>query len=313
MGCCIQSFYPLLFVNLSSPTTRAYLCLAAICVIWSTTYTGIKYAIRDFPPFLMVSIRQTSAGLVMLAIAAASGKAHWPGRRYILRQSLTGLATITGGNGFVTWGMQFVSSGLSAVIGSLTPVMVLLINIVWRGTDRISPRMVVGVFLGFAGLGIIFHDGWADFLKPDYRWGIIACFGSCLTWSLGTVMAKKFNASQYSPIFNAGLQVTAGGLGALVMSILFDPNWQIHHTTEGWLSVAYLSLIGSALAFTIYLYALKHLSATVASLYTYINPIGAILLGWILLGESLNGWMAGGMLITIVGVWLVNSGANATE
>ena len=288
--------------------TRAYLALAAICIIWGTTYTAIKYAVRDFPPYLLVGIRQTAAGLLLLGLALASGKASNPGRRYVGRQMLTGLATITGGNGFITWGMQYVSSGLAAIIGSLTPVMVVLISLFWNA-ERVNARMMAGVLLGFGGLGLIFHEGWQDFLKPEYRWGILGCFGSCFTWSLGTVMAKQWNSPRVSPLLNAGLQITAGGLGGFVLSFLFDKTHVIHHSLESWLAMFYLVTIGSALAFTLYMYALKHLSATVSSLYTYINPVVAILLGWLLLGESLTPMIVAGMAVTIVGVWLVNRSA----
>jgi drug/metabolite transporter (DMT)-like permease len=226
----------------------------------------------------------------------------------MMRQILTGLFTITGGNGFITWGMQYVTSGLAAIIGSLTPVMVVLISLTWRSSERINTRMIAGVLLGFGGLGIIFNDGWQDFLKPEYRWGIAGCFASCFTWSLGTVMAKRWNSPAVPPLFNAGIQITAGGLGGLVLSGLFDKSHTIHHTAESWLSMLYLISIGSALAFTLYMYALKHLSATVSSLYSYINPLVAILLGWALLGESLTLGTIAGMFATITGVWLVNSG-----
>lgn len=290
-----------------SATRRAYLALALICIVWGTTYTAIKYAIVDFPPFLLVGIRQTAAGLLLLLLAFGSGKIQIPNRRYILLQSITGLATITGGNGFVTWGMQYVSSGLAAIIGSLTPVMVVLISLVWHGKERIHTRMILGVLLGFGGLALIFREGWEDFIRPEYRWGIAGCFASCITWSLGTVMAKQWNAHGVSPLLNAGLQITAGGLGGFVMSFFFDTSHTIHHTTQGWISVAYLAIIGSALAFTLYMFALKHLSATITSLYTYINPVVAILLGWALLGESLTAWEVAGMACTILGVWIVNS------
>lgn len=108
---------------------------------------------------------------------------------------------------------------------------------------------------------------------------------------------------------NAGLQICSGGLGGLVLSVLFDKNWTIHHTLHGWASILYLVTIGSALAFTLYMFALKHLSATVSSLYTYINPVIALLLGWALLGEALTIWIAIGMSITILGVWMVNRGS----
>ncbi len=289
--------------------TRAYLALAAICIIWGTTYTAIKLAVRDFPPFLLVGIRQTSAGLLLLGVAFASGKLKvMRDRRYVARQAITGLATITGGNGFITWGMQFVSSGLAAIIGSLTPVIVVFVNLAWRGTERINSRVLAGVLLGFGGLALIFSDGWQDFMKPEYRWGIAGCFSSCVTWSLGTVMAKRWNSPNVSPLLNAGLQITTGGLGGLVLSFFFDKNHYIHHTSEGWMALVYLITIGSALAFTLYMFALKHLSATVSSLYTYINPTVAIILGWLFLGESLTLWEGFGMLVTIAGVWLVNSG-----
>ncbi len=310
----------------SRPLVRAYLALAAICVIWGTTYTAIKFAIRDFPPYLLVGIRQTAAGLLLLAWALAAGRVRMaavpPGmlesgeqqggsalsRRYVGLQVLTGLCTITGGNGFITWGMQHVSSGLAAVIGSLTPVVVVLINLGWKGAERINALTIGGVLLGFGGLGLIFHHGWADFLQPDFRMGILACFGSCLTWSLGTVMAKRWNDRRVSPILNAGLQITAGGLGGFVLSLLFDRSHTIVHTPEGWAAVVYLALIGSALAFSLYMFALQHLSATVSSMYTYINPMVAILLGWMFLGEQLSVYEIAGMCITLGGVWLVNRG-----
>ena len=266
-----------------SATHRAYIALALICVIWGTTYTAIKFAILDFPPFLLVGIRQTAAGLLLLALAFFNGRIQLPPSRYIALQALTGVATITGGNGFVTWGMQYVSSGLASIIGSLTPVIVVLLSLAWHGKERIHGRMVLGVLIGFSGIALIFRDGWQDFIHPEYRWGIAGCFASCFTWSLGMVMSKQWNSPAVSPLLNAGLQVTAGGLGGFGMSLLFDTSHTIHHTTMGWASVTYLALIGSALAFTLYMFVLKHLSATVSSLYTYINPVVAILLGWALL------------------------------
>jgi drug/metabolite transporter (DMT)-like permease len=290
-----------------SATKRAYLALALICIIWGTTYTAIKYAVIDFPPFLLVGIRQTAAGLLLLTLAWMSGKAAMPDGRYIRLQMLTGLATITGGNGFITWGMQYVSSGLAAIIGSLTPIVVVLISLAWHGKERIHVRMIAGVLVGFAGMALIFREGWQDFVRPEFRWGIAGCFASCFTWSLGTVMAKQWNAPGVSPLVNAGLQITSGGLGGFVLSAFFDQHHTIHHTLNGWISVAYLAIIGSALAFTLYMFVLRHLSATISSLYTYINPVVAILLGWLLLNESLTAWEIAGMALTILGVWIVNS------
>lgn len=290
--------------------TQAYLALAAICIIWGTTYTAIKFAVRDFPPFLLVGIRQTTAGLILLLIAYLSGKITPVSNLYLRRQALTGLAIIAGGNGFITWGMRFVPSGLSSVIGSLTPVLVALFALLWKDNkEKMSKLTILGVLTGFIGMGLVFSDGWADFLNPDYRWGIAGCFASCCTWSLGTVMSKRYNDHQVSPLMNAGLQITTGGFGGFILSALFDTTHKIHHTSEGWIAVSYLILIGSALAFTLYMFVLKHLNVTISSLYTYINPIVAILLGWLLLGESFTWLELFGIAVTIFGVWLVNKGA----
>ncbi len=311
---------------------RAYFALAAICIIWGTTYTGIKFAVRDFPPYLLVGIRQTIAGLLLLAVAFGNHRWRKSGskgtkivadtgiavpnpltRRYILLQMLTGLFTITGGNGFITWGMQYVSSGLASLIGSLTPVFVVLISLAWRSGERITGRMLAGVLLGFGGLAIIFSHGWQDFLKPEYRWGLAGCFASCLTWSMGTVMAKRWNSPAISPLLNAGIQITTGGLGGFLLSALLDSSHTIHATPMGWLALVYLITIGSALAFSLYMFVLKHLSATVSSLYSYINPTVAILLGWLFLGEMLTIWELLGMTVTIAGIWLVNTRQTAGE
>jgi drug/metabolite transporter (DMT)-like permease len=297
--------------------TLAYIALGIICIVWGTTYTVIKYAIRDFPPFMLVGLRQTTAGIIMLSVAIGMGygqQLRMLPRSYLLHQVVTGVATITGGNGFITWGMQYVSSGLSSVIGALTPVVVLLISWAWhRRGERFHIWTIVGVLLGFAGLGVIFNDGWADFLNPNYRWGIAGCFGSCLTWSLGTVMSKRFNDPSISPFVNGGIQITAGGVGGGLLSLLFDTSHQIHHTREGWAAAIYLAVVGSALAFTLYMYILRHLSATAASIYTYINPIVAITLGWLVFDEHVNTAMLLGIGITLVGVWLVNRGESISK
>jgi drug/metabolite transporter (DMT)-like permease len=295
----------------------AYLALAAICLIWGTTYTAIKYAILYFPPYLLVGIRQVSAGLLLLTLVKVTGK--WRQSQaalsphYLSTQALIGVVTITGGNGFITWGMQYVSSGLAAVIGSLTPIVVLLIQFSWhRRGERLNGFTLSGVLVGFAGLGLIFNHGWADFLNPDYRWGILGCFASCFTWSMGTVMAKRFNSSAVSPMVNASIQVTAGGVGGLLLSWMLDTTTHIQHHWQGWTALLYLILIGSALAFSLYMFVLKQLSATAASLYTYINPVVAVLLGWWVLSEPLHWLEAIGMGGTLLGVWLVNRGESST-
>jgi drug/metabolite transporter (DMT)-like permease len=287
----------------------AWLSLGSICVIWGTTYTVIKFAITEFSPYLLAGIRQTAAGAILLFCAFVFKLWQPLSSKYLVRQVLAGTLMIAGGNGFITWGLQYVSSGLSAVIGALTPVAVAMITLIWTGGKKMHWLLIVGVLVSFFGMGLIFQDGWKDFANPDYRMGIIGCFGSCITWAIGTVMAKQYNDTNVSPVLNAGLQVFSGGVVLLLMSFLLDKNPQLGSSWQTWAALSYLILIGSALAFTLYSYTLKHLDATVSSLYTYFNPMFAILLGWLFLGEQLTWIEVLGMVVTIFGVFLVNRGS----
>ena len=291
------------------PIYLAWLSLAAICVIWGTTYTLIKVGVSEFSPYLMAGIRQTGAGVLLLLWARISGVLRPASTAYLLKQATAGLFMIAGGNGLITWGMQYVSSGLSAVIGSLTPVVVALISLIWQDKEKMHWLTILGVLVGFGGLSLIFHEGFADFSRSEYRWGIAACFGSCLTWSIGTVMAKRFNQDDFSPVVNAGFQILSGGLALLLISLIFEPDAHLGQSWQTWGALVYLTLIGSALAFSLYMFTLKHLDATVSSLYTYINPIVAIVLGWAFLSEHLSIYEVIGIGITILGVFLVNRGS----
>jgi drug/metabolite transporter (DMT)-like permease len=288
----------------------AYLSLAAICIIWGTTYPAIKIAVTEFSPFLLAGIRQAMAGLLLLAGARIFKLWKPVSRAYLIRQAITGGFMIAGGNGFITWGLQYVSSGLSAVIGSLTPLVVALLSLIWQRSDeRFHWLTGLGVIVGFGGLSLIFHEGWSDLTNPDYRLGIAGCFASCFTWSLGTVMAKHYNDVHASPVMTSGIQVTSGGIMLLAISLFLEPYPHLGTSLIAWLSLLYLILIGSALAFSLYTFTLKHLNATVSSLYTYINPIVAILLGWFFLHERVTMIELVGMLITLVGVYLANRGS----
>jgi drug/metabolite transporter (DMT)-like permease len=295
-------------MNTSNTKTKAYLGLAAICIIWGTTYTAIKFGVRDFQPYLMVGIRQSFGGILLLVWAFFSGKITRLSTKYLAIQAIAGVLMITGGNGFITWGMQFVSSGLSSVISSITPVLIVILTLLMNGSEKINRLIILGVLLGFGGLGLIFREGWADFANPVYQKGIFACLSGCVAWALGTVISKKYNDKDISLIFTSGLQLLAGGLMAFILSIFFDKNHTLPQSWQPWAAITYLALIGSALAFSIYLYVLKHLSATVSSLYTYINPIVAIALGAIFLGEKFTWTEAIGMSVTLLGVYLVNIG-----
>lgn len=214
---------------------------------------------------------------------------------------------ITCGNGLVSWAEVFVPSGLAAIICSAMPVIVIFINIGLNKSERPNAFIFLGSFMGLAGIVLIFSEFLADFANVNYTLGIILIFVATSCWAAGSVMSKRHN-QQTDPFLNAGIQMVFGGLFCLPFSFAFDnlSNIVWHH--EAVYSLIYLILVGSVAAFAMYSYLLTKLPVTIASLYSYINPLVAVILGWIVLNEKLNLKIGLAFMITIGGIYLVNRG-----
>lgn len=285
---------------------RPYLALAVVCVVWGTTYMALRIGVENFPPILFSGIRNAAAGIILLGLLFFSGKLPKLGRREITAQLLPGILMVAVGNGFVGWSERYIPSGLAALIVSVMPVYVVLINIATSKEKKMPSGSVIGgLLLGFVGIVLMFRDNLRDFGKPGYAMGIILSFIAVLSWASGTILAKK-RRSTTDAFTNAALQLTSGGLVLLMMSPFIDRYEQVPaFTTAGFYALIYLIFIGSILAYNCYLYALNHLPVTIVSIYTYINPFIALLLGVIFLGESITwiSWLALGS--TLCGIFLL--------
>ena len=212
---------------------------------------------------------------------------------------------ITIGNGFVSWAEVYVPSGLAAIICSTMPLWVTVINITIMRSEKLNAMVMAGLFIGLLGIVIIFSEHLAAFANLHYRTGIIMIFVAALGWSAGSIIIKR-NRQGSDPFLNAGLQMFTGGIFCFLFSLAFD---DLHHVQWGMpaiLSLAYLIVMGSAVAFAMYAYVLIKLPITIASLYSYINPLVAVVLGWIILGEKLNIKIGIAIVITVLGIYLVN-------
>ena len=267
----------------------------------------MRIGVRAFPPFLFAGLRQLSAGLLLSGYLLISRKSTFPTLGQLGRQALAGFLMITLGNGLVSWGEVYVPSGVAAIICSFMPVFVTLINLTINRAELPNGLIVLGVVTGLAGIVLVFNEHLAAFINPHYQLGIVFIFIASLAWAVGSVIIKKSNLNT-DPFLNAGMQMIFGGMGCFILSILFDDLRGVHWTTTILFSLSYLILIGSVTAFAMYAYVLTKLPITIASLYSYINPLVAVLLGWIILDEKLNSkiWVA--MVITIIGIYLVNRG-----
>jgi drug/metabolite transporter (DMT)-like permease len=256
----------------------------------------MRIGVMEFPPFLFAGIRQFTAGVLLSGFLIFIKKIEFPSYPNLARQALAGLLMITLGNGLVTWAEVYVPSGVAAIICSFMPVWMVLINLTINRSEFPNGLIVTGVLTGLGGIVLVFSEHLADFVNQKYQLGILLIFLSSLGWALGSVM------------INAGLQMFFGGLWCFVFSVLFDDLSNVHFTATTIFSIGYLSLVGSITAFMLYTYALTKLPITIASLYAYINPLVAVVLGWVVLDEKLNFKIGFAIVVTVIGIYLVNKG-----
>ena len=288
-------------------TLIAYFCLAGICLIWGTTFLVMRIGVMHFPPFLFAAIRQLTAGVLLTGFLLIVKREQFPSWNVLRIQAFRGFLMITCGNGLVSWAEVFVPSGLAAIICSTMPVLVILINLTINRTELPNWLIGLGVATGLSGILLVFSEYLGDFANPNYRMGIILIFVATLTWAIGSILTKRKNYDT-SPFLSAGIQMFFGGLFCLPFSLAFDDLNHVVWSSEVVYGLAYLIIFGSVMAFSMYAYTLSHLPITIASLYSYINPLVAVVLGWLVLDEKLNMKIGAAFLITVTGIYLVNYG-----
>jgi drug/metabolite transporter (DMT)-like permease len=286
---------------------KAFFALVLVCFFWGTTWLASREGVQHMPAIQLAGIRQCLGGLcyvifyLIRGAALPKGKEWWP---IIILSFLNFMVS----NALSTWGVQYISAGLGAVIGSIFPLWLVLIGM-FSAKTKIKTRAVIGLLLGFAGICVIFYKHLADFSNPEFRFGIFLSIASTWSWAFGTIYTKK-HAAHFNPYFGLGLQMVISG-AVLVSSSHVSGNaislWEI--PWQSWASIAYLVVFGSVLSFIAYLYALQHLPTEQTSLYAYINPIVAVFLGWIIFREELTPFIIVGVLITLFGVYQVNRAA----
>lgn len=284
-----------------------YFALAAVCLIWGTTYLALRIAVLHFPPFLFSAIRQTVAGLILAGSILAFTKIELPSKEHILRQAIGGFFLMTLGNGLVAWGEVHVPSSIAAIICSLMPLMVILINLSVNREETPNVPIFIGVALGLVGIVMIFGEHLNEFSTLGYTLGIITIFGAVISWAGGSIWIKKHNADS-NPFLNAGLQMLFGGLFMFPASLAFDDLSNVSWSPEAGWSMLYLIVFGSIIAYACYSYALRTLPMTIVSMYAYINPLVAVVLGWLVLDEQLTVRMGIAIVITVAGIYIVNRG-----
>ncbi len=285
----------------------AYLALAAVCLIWGTTYLAIRIVVEDFPPFLFSGIRQIIAGVILLLFMFTVGKQKLPSRKILAQQALGGFLMMTLGNGLVAWAEVHIPSGIAAILCSLMPIWVIVINLSVNKNEKPTLPIMAGVIMGLLGIILIFGQNLSDLANTNYLIGIFMILLATLGWASGSVWIKKQNVDT-NPFVNAGLQMLFGGVFMLPISLAVDDLSNLHWSANAFYATLYLIVFGSIIAYTCYSYAIRKLPMTIVSMYAYINPLVAVVLGWLVLDETLNTRIVLAMCITVAGIYLVNRG-----
>jgi drug/metabolite transporter (DMT)-like permease len=266
---------------------RALWAWVIVCLVWGSTYLAIRVGVESLPPFLFAGVRWTLAALALAGIARLMGESLPAARKDWITLMVTGLLLITGGNGLVVWAEQYVDSGSASIYVVTVAIWSAAFDaFIPGGKTRFCTSLVAGLALGLVGTFILTGVTPATLLSTDLR-GPLALVAASGAWAFGSVYLKR-NPVGVTFSIAAAVQMLAGAIGLLLIALLLGESIPTAPSLEGLGALAYLIVFGSLVGFTAFGYALRHASPTVVGTYAYVNPVVAVLLGAVLLGEDLG-------------------------
>jgi len=282
--------------RLADPRLLIPLALLALYVIWGSTYLGIRYALESYPPFLLAGVRFLVVGSLFYGFLRLRGVAP-PTSLQWRNAAFTSVLLLGFGNGLVCYAEQRVSSGIAAVaVASMPLFAALFAGLYGQWSTR---RETVGLLIGFAGV-VVLNLGSG---LSGSRLGAAALLAAAMCWAFGSVWSKRQDMPSGS--MNTAAQMLCGSAALLLMGFGGGEHLPAHPTLRATLALAYLAVFGSLIAFSAYLYVLKHARPAVATSYAYINPPIAVLIGVLLAGEHVGPYDLTGMAVILLGVGVI--------
>jgi drug/metabolite transporter (DMT)-like permease len=267
--------------------------------------------VATMPPFLLTGARYLCAGLILFVVSKLRGDAVPRDRRTLGNLALCGILMGAIGNLSVVWAEQWVPSGFAALFVGTAPFWVTLIELTRRAGERLDARRAAGMLIGFVGVALLVTPrGAGKAFDAHFVIGAVAIQVGCIAWQYGTVRGK-YTLGAVPPLMSSALQMLAGGFVVSVVGFALGEAPRFHVTPRTFAALAYLALFGSVLAYTSYVYAAQKLRTTTMSLYAYVNPVVAVILGWLVLREQLTWVSVIAIVIILGGVALVQSGRMA--
>ena len=290
----------------------AYSAWAAVCFFWGTTYLAIRVGLETLPPMLFAGMRFIMAGAVVLVFMLVWRGARLPRGREWLDLSVVGLMLLGVGTGLVVWAEQWVPSGPAALLVATSPFWVAGLERARHDGERTSMRAIFGMLVGFSGLALLVAPGlFGASLNGHYLLGMLALQVACASWSAGSVYAKH-HQTQVAPMMSAAVQMLVAGVALTLIGTMTGQWSGIRFSARTLTAFVYLIVFGSIVAYGSYTYAIQKLPLSIVSTYSYINPLIAVLLGWIVLAEPLGWRVIAATSIILGGVALVKTAPKRT-
>ena len=275
--------------------------LIVVYIVWGSTYLAIRIAVREgsgFPAFSMAGMRVFAACLILFAWAKLSKENLKVGKRELGVLAVSGVLLWVGGNGLVSWAERRADSGYSALLIAALPIWVTIMEAV---IDRRRPtlRLLGALLIGLAGVGVLNGPVILEGSDKDI-FAAIALIGAAVFWGMGAIFQRR-KALTLKPEVSSGYQHLFGGIGLFTVAFLIGEPTPAP-IPEAWVAWGYLVLFGSVFAFTSFIKALRLLPTNIVMTYAYVNPVVAVFLGRVILGEAITLWTIGGSALIVLGV-----------
>jgi drug/metabolite transporter (DMT)-like permease len=290
------------------PVWKTLLAFAILYLVWGSTYFAIRVGVQEVPPFLFAAMRFSIAGLVLYGWMTAQGEPSPSGIQWA-STSLLAILFFVLDYGLVYWAEQRVPSGIAAVMMATTPAFMALWEISFLRTQRLTVRLALALLIGLGGVAVLMSRTLNFGGAPIDRAGAVAIIAAALSWSVASVLTRKLPLPS-SQIMSSAVQMLIGGVFLGLTAAALGEFRDFHPSTisrGAWLSLLYLTVAGSIVAFTAYIWLIHHESPTKVVTYAYVNPVVAVLLGYFLGGERLGRRTILGALFVLVSVVLITT------
>ncbi|PTU30732.1 EamA family transporter [Stenotrophobium rhamnosiphilum] len=286
----------------SNHKTKILLAFAIVYIVWGSTYLAIRVAVESIPPALCAGLRFDIAGTLILIYALSRGHRLPATRRDWFNIVFTGSMMLIGGNGLVTYSEQWVPSNQAALIVATGALWIAWFGTFGNSGEKLRPLTIAGLLIGFAGVAVLVGGGLSARSAPLMAYA--ALLFAPITWAVGSVHSRRHPVSN-TPLMTAALQMLTAGIVMTIAGLLMGEQEQLRWEPRSLLAMAYLIVFGSCIAYAAYVWLVQQVTPALLGTYAYVNPAVAVLMGWLILDETLTQTQVIGTLVILAAVLLV--------